>query len=59
MLLEDRQREDSGDGLFVLVPPDCAEAPLVEVLPGALVEAVRGHNDTSPARSAAGGGARR
>ncbi|QFZ24419.1 ATP-binding protein [Saccharothrix syringae] len=41
--------EDRGDGVFVLVPAEYAKAPLVEVLPGALVEALRGHNGTSPA----------
>ncbi|MEV0679351.1 tetratricopeptide repeat protein [Actinosynnema sp. NPDC050436] len=41
--------EDRGDSVFVLVPPDYLKAPLVEVLPGALAEALRGHNDTSPA----------
>ncbi|MDQ2588065.1 tetratricopeptide repeat protein [Saccharothrix yanglingensis] len=42
-------REDRGDGVFVLVPPEFAKAPLVEVLPGVLAEALRGHNDTNPA----------
>ncbi|MBB5959567.1 tetratricopeptide (TPR) repeat protein [Saccharothrix tamanrassetensis] len=46
---EDCYHEDRGDGVLVLVPPGHAKAPLVEVLPGALVEAVRAHNDTSPA----------
>ncbi|PSL52116.1 NB-ARC domain-containing protein [Saccharothrix carnea] len=40
--------EDRGDSVFVLVPAEYAKAPLVEVLPGALVEALRRHNDTSP-----------
>ncbi|MFC6094862.1 NB-ARC domain-containing protein [Saccharothrix lopnurensis] len=40
--------EDRGDSVFVLVPPEYAKAPLVEVLPGALVEALRAHNGTSP-----------
>ncbi|MFI6032533.1 hypothetical protein [Amycolatopsis magusensis] len=39
--------EDRGDSVFVLVPPEYPKAPLVEVLPGALARAVRGHNNTS------------
>lgn len=39
--------EDRGDGAVVLVPPEFPKAPLVEVLPGALARAVRGHNNTS------------
>ncbi|MEV0675433.1 tetratricopeptide repeat protein [Actinosynnema sp. NPDC050436] len=46
---EDCYHEDRGDSVFVLVPPDYAKAPLAEVLPGALVRALRSHNDTSPA----------
>ncbi|QFZ20490.1 hypothetical protein [Saccharothrix syringae] len=40
--------EDRGDSVVVLVPPEFPKAPLVEVLPEALVRAVRGHNTTSP-----------
>jgi len=39
---------DAGDGVVVLVPPEYPKAPLLEVLPEALVRAVRGHNSTSP-----------
>ncbi|MFT7837743.1 tetratricopeptide repeat protein [Saccharothrix sp. BKS2] len=46
---EDCHHEDRGDSVFVLVPPEYAKAPLVEVLPGALAEALRGHNVGSPA----------
>ncbi|WP_407690763.1 ATP-binding protein [Saccharothrix syringae] len=46
---EDCYHEDRGDGVFVLVPPGYAKAPLVEVLPGALVAALRAHNDAGPA----------
>ncbi|MFI6030770.1 tetratricopeptide repeat protein [Amycolatopsis magusensis] len=49
VLWEDCHREDRGDGVFVLVPPEYAKAPLEEVLPGALAEALRGHNGTGPA----------
>ncbi|MEV0682012.1 tetratricopeptide repeat protein [Actinosynnema sp. NPDC050436] len=41
-------REDRGDGLFVLVPPEVPKTPLVEVLPAALVAALREHNATGP-----------
>ncbi|KOX27035.1 hypothetical protein ADK67_14475 [Saccharothrix sp. NRRL B-16348] len=44
---EDCHHEDRGDGLFLLIPPEYPKAPLVEVLPEALVRAVRGHNNTS------------
>ncbi|TCO53774.1 hypothetical protein [Actinocrispum wychmicini] len=40
-------REDRGDSVFVLVPPEYPKAPLMEVLPEALARAVRGHNNTS------------
>ncbi|QFZ19110.1 ATP-binding protein [Saccharothrix syringae] len=40
--------EDRGDGLFVLVPPEYAKAPLVEVVPVALARALRDHNDAGP-----------
>ncbi len=39
--------EDRGDGAVVLVPPQYPKAPLVEVLPEALVRALRAHNHTS------------
>ncbi|GAB2974754.1 BTAD domain-containing putative transcriptional regulator [Saccharothrix stipae] len=45
----DCYHEDRGDSVFVLVPPEFAKAPLVEVLPAVLAEALREHNDTSPA----------
>ncbi|MEU4745644.1 hypothetical protein AB0G02_34985, partial [Actinosynnema sp. NPDC023658] len=44
----DCYHEDRGDSVFVLVPPEYAKAPLVEVLPVALARALREHNDTSP-----------
>ncbi|CCH32706.1 tetratricopeptide repeat protein [Actinosynnema sp. NPDC047251] len=40
--------EDRGDGVFVLVPPGYAKAPLVEVMPVALAAALREHNDAGP-----------
>ncbi|MFD7654546.1 ATP-binding protein [Actinosynnema sp. NPDC059797] len=45
----DCYHEDRGDGVFVLVEPRYAKTPLVEVLPTALVRALRAHNDISPA----------
>ncbi|MFD7655439.1 ATP-binding protein [Actinosynnema sp. NPDC059797] len=45
---EDCYREDRGDSVFVLVPPDFPKGPLVEVAPGALVAALRDHNGGSP-----------
>ncbi|KOX34874.1 hypothetical protein ADK67_02560 [Saccharothrix sp. NRRL B-16348] len=45
---EDCYREDRGDSVFVLVPPQVPKGPLVEVVPGALAEALRDHNATSP-----------
>ena len=39
---------DAGDGVVVLVPPEYPKAPLLEVLPQALVRAVHTHNTTSP-----------
>jgi tetratricopeptide (TPR) repeat protein len=44
----DCYHEDRGDSVFVLVPPDVPKGPLVEVVPGALAEALREHNATSP-----------
>ncbi|MDR6593576.1 tetratricopeptide repeat protein [Saccharothrix longispora] len=46
---EDCYHEDRGDGVVVLVPPEYAKAPLVEVLPEVLARELRAHNDTSPA----------
>jgi tetratricopeptide (TPR) repeat protein len=40
-------REDRGDGVIILVPPQYPKAPLVEVLPEALARAIRAHNNTS------------
>ncbi|MFC6092932.1 ATP-binding protein [Saccharothrix lopnurensis] len=45
---EDCYHEDRGDCVFVLVPPDFPKGPLVEVVPGALVAALRTHNDACP-----------
>ncbi|MGI8332514.1 ATP-binding protein [Actinomadura scrupuli] len=39
-------REDRGDGVFILVPPDVPKAPFVDSLPGALVSALIEHNRT-------------
>ncbi|WP_158851324.1 ATP-binding protein [Saccharothrix deserti] len=39
-------REDRGDGVFVLAPPDVPKARFVEQLPGELVRALREHNST-------------
>ncbi|MFC6094706.1 toll/interleukin-1 receptor domain-containing protein [Saccharothrix lopnurensis] len=39
--------EDRGDSVFVLVPPEYPKAPLLEVLPDALVRALRAYNQTT------------
>ncbi|CCH34282.1 hypothetical protein BN6_70470 [Saccharothrix espanaensis DSM 44229] len=44
----DCHHEDRGDSVFALVPPEVPKTPLVEVLPGALVAALREHNRTCP-----------
>ena len=41
-------REDRGDGLFILIPPDVPKSLLVELLPSALVETLTAHNCTRP-----------
>ena len=41
-------REDRGDGVFVLVPAEVPKALLAESLPPALVTALRAHNDGHP-----------
>ncbi|MEU4803430.1 tetratricopeptide repeat protein [Actinosynnema sp. NPDC023587] len=46
--LRDCHHEDRGDGLVVLVPPEVPKTPLVEVLPWALVAALREHNAAGP-----------
>jgi hypothetical protein len=38
-------REDRGDGIFVLVPPEFPKSLLVELLPSALVAELAAHND--------------
>ncbi len=43
-------REDRGDGMFVLIPPDVPKSLLVELLPSALVEALEAHNYTRPSQ---------
>jgi hypothetical protein len=43
-------REDRGDGMFVLIPPDVPKSLLVELLPSALVEALEAHNCTRPSQ---------
>lgn len=44
---DDCYYEDRGDGVFVLVPPEFPKAPLIEVMPRALVRALREHNASS------------
>jgi hypothetical protein len=39
-------REDRGDGIFVLVPPEFPKSLLVELLPSALVAELTAHNRT-------------
>ena len=41
-------REDRGDGIFVLLPPEVPKSLLVELLPPALVAALTAHNRTHP-----------
>ncbi|MEV0678837.1 hypothetical protein AB0I60_20195 [Actinosynnema sp. NPDC050436] len=45
---EGSYHEDRGDGLFALIPPEYVKAPLVQVLTGALADALREHNDRCP-----------
>jgi class 3 adenylate cyclase len=40
--------DDTGDGAFVLVPPQVPKALLIESLPYALADAVRQHNKAQP-----------
>jgi hypothetical protein len=44
--LADCHREDRGDGVLVLIPPDVAKSVLVEYLPGELVAALANHNNS-------------
>jgi hypothetical protein len=44
----DRNHEDRGDGMFILVEPDVPKGLFVESLPSALVAALRGHNAVHP-----------
>ncbi|WP_410663386.1 hypothetical protein [Amycolatopsis sp. lyj-84] len=44
----DCYHEDRGDGVLVLIPPESPKAPLVEVLPGALAQALRCRNAAVP-----------
>lgn len=44
----DRDHEDRGDGMFILVGPDVPKSLFVESLPPALVTALRSHNATHP-----------
>jgi hypothetical protein len=39
-------REDRGDGVFILAPPEVPKIAFVEALPPALVQALREHNST-------------
>ncbi len=41
----DRDREDRGDGMFILVGSEVPKSLFVESLPSALVSALRRHND--------------
>jgi len=42
-------REDRGDGILILVPPQVAKSVFVESLPDQLVEGLREHNSIHPA----------
>jgi hypothetical protein len=44
----DRDHEDRGDGMFILVGPEVPKSLFVESLPLALVTALRDHNDAHP-----------
>jgi hypothetical protein len=44
----DRDHEDRGDGMFILIGPDVPKSLFVESLPTALVAALRDHNDVHP-----------
>ena len=44
----DRDHEDRGDGMFILIGPDVPKSLFVESLPTALVTALRDHNDVHP-----------
>lgn len=44
----DRDHEDRGDGMFILVGPEVPKSLLAESLPSALVAALRGHNAAHP-----------
>jgi hypothetical protein len=41
---DDCQREDRGDGVLVLAPPELPKSPFAESLPGGLASALREHN---------------
>lgn len=41
-------REDRGDGMFILIPPEVPKSLLVELLPSALVAALEAHNRARP-----------
>lgn len=41
-------REDRGDGVFILAPPDMPKAPFVAAVPHALAAALHAHNTTHP-----------
>ena len=44
----DRDHEDRGDGIFILVGPEVPKSVFAESLPAALVSALGLHNDTHP-----------
>jgi hypothetical protein len=44
----DRDQQDRGDGMFILVGPEVPKSLLVESLPSALVIALRAHNAAHP-----------
>lgn len=41
---DDCGNEDRGDGVLILAPPDIPKAPFTDVLPSALVRALKAHN---------------
>ena len=45
---DDCDREDRGDGVFILVPAEVPKSLLVEALPPALAAALRAHNGAHP-----------
>src|SRR5436190_6602773 len=52
----DCDREDGGDAVLVLAPAELSKAPFVELLPLALAEALREHNQAIQRRRTSGSG---